>query len=711
MDLPNGIPRRLTKADIIEQSPAWSPDGEYIAYVTWTDRGGSISRVRADGAFEPELLTQDNAFYDRLTYTPDGSKLIAARATREDKLKYGQDVFPETELVWLPATGGKAISITPLKTVNRLGWPHFSRVDPSRVYFYHPGEGLVGVRLDGNDRQMALHLKDIISNVGLESEDDVQLSPDGRLAVITARFNVYLINMPTDESVPTLALLSLTNSSVPIRRISAAGGFWPYWASDSKTFTYSLGHSIFIYDSVTSGPVMPGVAIKPEGALPVACEYEPVRFDPIIVAPKDRPVGTVALRGATVLTMNGREIIENSDVVVIDNRIAAIGEHGSIEIPLNAKIIDLTGKTILPGWVDIHFHSAPAFGVHSPQSWEYLVSLAYGVTTHHDPSAWSTDKFTYMDRLETGDMLGPRLFTTGQTVFENSYINSFEDARAIARRHAEFDNTQTLKRHFSGSRIREEWLVMAAHEFRLTVTAHEVRGNIKNFIPIILEGNSGIEHTIQTFPLYQDVIQLLTQSGITYTPTFLVAWDVNKYFGEHYFYTHSNAQEEKRLQRFLPPQMMEYVAARSQKPFEGDYSLLPQFAASAAKIIAAGGRVALGSHGQLPGLGVQWELWAMAMGGMPAYDVLRVGTIIPAEAIGHDRDFGSLEVGKLADLQILDKNPLDDIHNTNSLQYVMKNGRLYEAETLKEIWPCVREIERMWWDDNPMPDSKTASRS
>ena len=373
MDLPNGSPRRLTKRNQIEQSPAWSPDGKHVAYVTWSNHGGSISRMNSDGSSEPEELTLDNAFYDRLIYTHDGKGLIAVRGSHEEKLANQQDLLYGADLVvlWLP--GKFPFPVAHVKTVNYLGWPQVLSKDPSRIQLYFPGEGLVSMRFDGSDRKVILKLKNAAPG-GLESEDTVQLSPDGRLAVIAARFNVYLIEMPSQGEAPTIDLLEPGHSPVPIRRISAEGGFWPSWSVDGKQFSYSLGHSIFIYNVSAMGPLTR--TSSKDSSLTVASDYQPTRIDANIIARKDVPSGTIILRGARVVTMSGHEIIENGDVLIVGNRIRGVGGQGSIRVPSNAKVFDVTGKTILPGWGDIHFHAIPTFGVHSEQVWEYLVSSA-----------------------------------------------------------------------------------------------------------------------------------------------------------------------------------------------------------------------------------------------------------------------------------------------------------------------------------------------
>jgi imidazolonepropionase-like amidohydrolase len=115
----------------------------------------------------------------------------------------------------------------------------------------------------------------------------------------------------------------------------------------------------------------------------------------------------------------------------------------------------------------------------------------------------------------------------------------------------------------------------------------------------------------------------------------------------------------------------------------------------------------------MDGLGTHWELWALASGGLKPLEVIRIGTIFGAEAIGFGEDLGSLEPGKLADLIVLDKNPLENIRNTESIRMVMKNGRLYQGDDLQEIWPRQRNLPAFWWAaevPDRRPDEGTGGR-
>jgi imidazolonepropionase-like amidohydrolase len=151
-----------------------------------------------------------------------------------------------------------------------------------------------------------------------------------------------------------------------------------------------------------------------------------------------------------------------------------------------------------------------------------------------------------------------------------------------------------------------------------------------------------------------------------------------------------------KLRRFVPPNIIEANTRRLQW-FRKDEYVFPQTAEQAAKILRAGGLVGVGSHGQLQGLGYHWEMWALARGGMTPIEVLRCATILGARIIGLEEDLGSIKVGKLADLVVLDRNPLEDIHHTNSVRWVVKNGEIFEGDSLKQVWPVEKEVEPLWW--------------
>src|SRR5690606_41334157 len=118
----------------------------------------------------------------------------------------------------------------------------------------------------------------------------------------------------------------------------------------------------------------------------------------------------------------------------------------------------------------------------------------------------------------------------------------------------------------------------------------------------------------------------------------------------------------------------------------------------------------LGAHGQLQGLGGHWERWSLWQGGMTNMETLQAATINGANYIGAGKDIGSLKVGKLADLIILDKNPLDDIRNSESIRYTMVNGRLYDTETMNEIGNEPKERKEFYWENNRYNEARSEER-
>ena len=728
MDLPNGTPRRVTSDTVKEQVPAWSPDGQWLAYVTWTDEGGTLNKIKADGRSRPVRLTADSAFYDTPVWSPDGARIVVVKGPRTPRTQ--EHFAPGYEIDWVPSAGGALTRISP---INAWGRPHFSR-DGNRIFIYEGPEGLVSMRYDGTDRRAHLRVTGYTyPGPGAEPDlaGEIIISPDSERVLALVGNYVYQVTLPfIGGQTPVVNVSDPSSSAFPVKRLTMIGGDFLGWTNDGRQAYWSIGRSFLRWDPAVADSMdkikqrtdsIRADSLKTDAfkALPDSVQkrlrsrsdslgkqpaYEPQRTDVTIRVPRDVPKGSVVLRGARIISMKGDEVIENGDVVVTDNRIVTVGPRGSA--PGTARVIDVAGKTIIPGFVDVHAHPWPTWGIHETQVWKYLANLAWGVTTTRDPQTATTDVLTYADLVETGEILGPRIFHTGPGVFWDEDFKSLEDARQALRRYSEFYKINTIKMYMTGNRKQRQWVIMAAKELGLMPT---IEGGLdfKMNLTAVIDGYPGHEHSYPIMPLYKDAVQLIAQSGITYTPTLLVAYGGP--WAENYFYQHFDIHDNAKVRRYVPHEEIDQRAER--RPWVRDNQhVFPRIAATANAILKGGGRVGLGGHGQLDGLGDHWELWAMAAGGMSNHDVLRVATIHGANAIGMEQDLGSLEPGKLADLIVLDANPLEDIHNTNTVRYVMKNGRLYEGETLAEVWPRQRTLPKMWWWGTE-PSSKATSNS
>ena len=743
MDWPAGAPQRLTDSDDVEAMPAWSPDGNTLAFVTWDQaEGGHISSI-AVAAGTPRRLTTMNGTYTQVAWAPDGERIVAVRGPARD---YQEATGPSfggsatADLVWIPSGGG---DWTRIGTMNGRTSPHFG-AKSERIYLYAGRGGLISLRWDGSD--LREHLK--VTGPPIPGAEEpppaswVKIAPTGGKALARVGMDLYAIGaIPlVGAKAPAISMANLSDAPVPVRKLTDIGGEFPAWGADGNMVHWSIGNAHVTYDLEEAKRVdeeieaekkrkareekgkaeaekKTGDKLADESEVEEHSDdkgYEPFEKRVVVMAARDLSTSTVALRRVRVITMNGDEVIDNADIVVEGNRIKAVGRRGSVQIPDGAERIDLRGKTIVPGFVDTHAHMWPNWGLHKQQVWMYLANLAYGVTTTRDPQTATTDVLTYSDKVETGELIGPRVFSTGPGVFSGERWRDADHARDVLKRYSEYYQTNTIKMYMSGNRQTRQWIINAAREQKLMPTT-EGGLDLEYNLTMAIDGYPGQEHSLPIYPLYEDIVQLFAQTGITYSPTLIVSYGGP--FGENYFYTNENPYNDPKIQRFFPYSELAPKARRrgtggGGSPGPGGWFMDEEYAFKGhaevlKRIVEAGGRGGVGSHGQFDGLGYHWELWMIASGGMSNHDALRVATLHGAEGIGVENDLGSIEPGKIADLIVLDADPLQNIRNTSRVHRVMKDGRLYDGGTLAEIYPRQREVHGMYWSDSyrPSPDA------
>ena len=409
-----------------------------------------------------------------------------------------------------------------------------------------------------------------------------------------------------------------------------------------------------------------------------------------------------AVTGATVIG-SGNPPIADAVVIIEGTRITRVGPRATTSIPSNATVIDARGKFIIPGLADMHNHvRSGSLRAQQNLRTNLSVLLAFGLTTVFNPSL-STMEFTELKTATASDAEPfPRFFGTGPIVtvkgdFLGAAVGSptpdtAEEARAVvtALKAAGVDAIKVNRDDISWASTQRmpvmktdvlTALVSEAHQQGLKVFAHAPL--LDHAKDVLRAGVDGLLHGTIDKPVDQEFIDLMIRNRAVYVPTLALYEDVADVAS---WARRESLYDERRL---LSPIADGFTSAEAVKQFESQFnntaftkSRLPILRANLKRVFDANVPIVMGTdsgfYGVVMGVSSQLELALMVEAGLTPDAVLRAATINAARMIGRDKDFGSVEPGKAADLLILDANPVDDIRNVRRIHRVIRGGTVHD---------------------------------
>jgi len=670
-DVKSGKTRRVTDLPegLRELYPSWSRDSHKIIFTTWDDEG--LGAIHSIDVRSQKITThsEDPGHYSRPTFSPSGEFITYEKGSG------GFLTAPE----WSNATGLYIQAVDggePVHISKSGSNPHFGAED-LRVFFSKREDktnSLISTNLLGHDERK--HASNLMAQ-------SYHVSPDGTMIAFRENYNLHVT--PALKG-PQNFSADRNSKALPVSTVSFGGATYPSWTQDNQLH-WSLGPTLF---SVGADDAMKD-------------DFEAVKAGKTLVhtAKADKPTGQIALTNARIVTMAGKDggVIENGTILIDGDRIAAVG--ADINIQDVEKTVDLDGKTIVPGFIEAHYHGPQGTNELIPQqNWKTTATLALGVTTVFDPSNRASEIFAASEYQRAGKLLSPRTYSTGEVIYGAKSPGFFADIQneEDAQEHVgrlKNQGAHGVKNYNQPRREQRQQVVKAGHDKNLIVAAEG--GSLYHMdMSLVADGNSSLEHNLPVSAIYDDVVQMFSQTEVAYTPTLSVTYGGVR--GEDYYYQESDVWKHPILSKHVPPAMLQARAVRRQMVPEEDYADADA-GAGAKKLMEAGVPVSIGGHGQREGLASHWEMWSFARGGMSPLQALMTATTEPARHLGFDKDLGTLEKGKLADLVVLSDNPLDDIRHTDNVDHVMIGGRLYEASTMNEVVTGDSERLPYWWED------------
>ncbi len=635
-----GAAENITKDRFLDTDPAWSPDGTKLVYSS--DKGGALLQlwIRDVATGQDRQLTRLTTQPMGATWSPDGRRIA----------------FFDVDGMWRRApvsvvnvAGGEVTRIhDSLFSPGTPTWsPDGARVAVAMVSSYSTryregtNQVLTMASTGGDDRWFAPS-----PNLSIDSRGGggPVWSPDG--TKMAAIYEGLLAVWPVSKSGEPLG---------PPRRVSSEMAHSPSWAGDSKRLLYQSMDRLRIVDAETGQT----------SDVPLSLTYTP--------AP---PTGRTTIHVSRLVDGVSETARGETDIVVDGNRIRSVAPHSAAAH--RGAVVDGTGLTAMPGLIEFHSHLQKDFGEAQGRAW-----LAFGVTTVRSPGNTPYEAVEDREANEAGVRAGPRVYGTGYLMeWQRVYYKMGVAISSPAHFEMELERARVLQHDLLKSYVRlpdlqQKRMVEFAHGIGVPVATHEI-------FPAALVGVDNTEHTAATSRRGYSPKQATLQRAYA---------DVVKLFGasERYWCPMMSGGGARRLfaadpalrqdPRFtLYPEWMQQQVRNPQgggAPGGGLDS--PGNNQMLMDIFKAGGRVVAGTDTP-NAFNLHGELDAYVNAGMTPFQALRAATATPAEAL--NLDAGVIAAGKLADIVIVEGNPLERIGDALKVRRVMANGRLYEMSDL-----------------------------
>lgn len=691
-----GAPRNLTRSPALETSPVFDTRSGALYFAGWTDDSlGAVYRKATLDA-PPVRLTAVPAQYGSIAVSPDGARLAYVRGA--PGLAGGMWLSNETEFdLIVREADGTERRVTGISG-HALEYANIAGKIPPAVMFAADGGTLYFTEFVGEDL--------LLKRIGRDGRGETVLyrfpnavaavpSPDLAWIAVREYQRSFIVPWTYGGQPVTSSPADRVGGSI---RVDTEDGGYLTWSGDGASLAWTRASGFY------EKPVAQIVAESRAPRVPNARESWSGARVPGSTARRtelgiafdiERPQGTVALTGARIITMNaGRDVLENATIVLEGGRISALGT--GVAIPAGAKVFSVAGQTIIPGLVDAHAHphiEHSTLHVIEQQPSYLTAPLAYGVTTMVEVYGNEYRDGWLSDMLRAGTISGPRFFTTGSPIFGTRSgfrrlmyrpIETLDDAREQLRWNKDH-GAIAVKDYAQSIRLRRSLTIAAARELGLNVLSESSSDPQMNFTQL-MDGVTGIEHSMGLWPFHDDVVRYWGGTRAGMTPTLLVGYNVA--MGEGWYHQASKLWQDPKLTRFITPEQLMRVRSPVHL-WPEDMSVL-SMGSELRRLYRSGTPLQLGAHGQMFGLDAHWEMDLLSRSGFTPAEVLEIATIRGAAQHGLDGQIGSLEVGKLADLVVLEANPLDDIGNAQKIRYVMKNGVIFAGADAARVWPVAK---------------------